>query len=219
MGGEKYSQEEPIHKVKLDSFYIGKYPVTQAEWKAIMGKRPSYFQGDNRPVENVSWHDCQKFITELNRQTDKAYRLPTEAEWEYAARGGQHSQGFIYAGSNKLNEVGWYIGNSDGETKEVGLLQSNELGLYEMSGNVWEWCEDDWHDDYHGAPNDGSSWIDTPKRWSDRVLRGGSWISNPEDCRVAARGWDDPGSAGSDIGFRLVLPSSLVEKSSNLPVS
>ncbi len=138
--------------------------------------------------------------------------MPTEAEWEYAARGGTRnatqtgaSSQTKYAGSDKLKEVGWYDANSHGETKRVGLKEPNELGLYDMSGNVWEWCEDDWHDNYKGAPADGSAWIDAPERGSNRVMRGGSWNFDAQYCRVASRTSYPPGNRWYTIGFRLAL--------------
>ena len=130
------SSEKPVHEVSLDGFYIGRYPVTQSLWRAVMGNdnNPSYFKGNERPVEQVSWQDAQVFIQKLNGLADKPYRLPTEAEWEYAARGGKQSEGYKYAGSNKLKEVAWYRGNSHSETKVVGLKYPNELGIYDMPG-------------------------------------------------------------------------------------
>ena len=198
---EARDREKPVHTVAVPSFYMAKYPVTQALWKAVMGNNPSYFQGDQRPVEQVSWDDAQAFIQQLNEQTGENYRLPTEAEWEYAARGGIYGQGFKYAGSNKLKEVGWYDGNSHGETKPVGLKFLNELGLYDMSGNVWEWCQDVWHENYDGAPKDGSAWL---KGGNDRirVVRGGAWNNVTEVCRVAYRYWDVLDSRFLNVGFR-----------------
>ena len=201
----EYNFEKPEHQVEVASFYIGQYPVTQRLWQAVMDKNPSGFQGAQRPVERVSWDDVQDFIEKLNRATGKTFRLPTEAEWEYAARGGKYSQGYTYAGSDKLKQVGWYEENSSDETHDVGLLLSNELDIYDLSGNVWEWCEDDYHRNYEGAPEDGSAWIDTP-RGDRRVLRGGSFFGAALDCRSTRRGRYRPGDRDDGIGFRLVLP-------------
>ena len=198
--------ELPIHEVELNSFYIGKYPVTQKEWEAIMGNNPSYFKGSNLPVEKVSWNDAQEFIKLLNGKTGKRYRLPTEAEWEYAAKGGNKSRGFIFSGSNKLDDVGWYRKNSNNKTHEVGQKLPNELGVYDMSGNVWEWCSD-WYDkkyynksekiNPHGPLELGF--------FSDnhRVLRGGSWYDNDNNCRSSIRYNNYPGVRYNYFGFRL----------------
>ncbi|MCB0576929.1 MAG: formylglycine-generating enzyme family protein, partial [Saprospiraceae bacterium] len=141
MGGaeeEAGNDEKPVHRVKVSTFYLGKYPVTQSVWQSVMRDNPSNFKGDNRPVEQVSWDDVQEFLKKLNSLTKQDYRLPTEAEWEFAARGGLHSEEYLYAGSDKLKQVGWYNANSNGETHEVGQKLGNELGLYDMSGNVYE---------------------------------------------------------------------------------
>ena len=209
MGSEEEdaeSWEKPIHEVNLDGFYIGKYPVTQALWKAVMDidNNPSYFKGDNRPVEHLSWHDAKGFIKKLSKITNPEYRLLTESEWEYAARGGEKSKDYEYAGSSKLKDVGWYAKNSYGETKPVGLKYPNELGIYDMSGNVWEWVEDQWHDNYKGARIDGSAWVDLEERIY-HVIRGGSWASDLWDCRVSYRNDYGPTSLGLDVGFRLGL--------------
>ena len=202
----EYESEKPAHSVHVPSFYISKYQVTQKQWEIVMGENPSNFQGENHPVESVSWDDTQAFIKKLNAQTKRTFRLPLEAEWEYAARGGRYSQGFEYAGSDKLKQVGWYNDNSENKTHEVGLLLDNELGLYDMSGNVWEWCEDDYHGSYNGAPIDGGAWVDSPKRGAFRVLRGGSYFSDAVRCRPAFRLADRPGGRDGTVGFRLVLP-------------
>jgi formylglycine-generating enzyme len=170
-----------------------------------MGSDPSNNKGcDDCPVELVSWNDIQEFLRKLNAQTGKRYRLPTEAEWEYAARGGNQSRGYLYSGGNSVDEVGWHSGNSGSKTRPVGQKKRNELGLYDMSGNVWEWCEDDWHDNYDGAPTDGRAWVDSP-RAPGRVYRGGCWGSEPLTCRAASRSYVGPTGLGAMVGFRLAL--------------
>ena len=213
---EAYDSEKPRHRVTVPDFYMGEYPVTQALWKAVMDNNPSYFEGDDHPVEQVSWDNAQDFIRRLNKATaatrpaDHWYRLPSEAEWEYAARGGKyHADGFKYAGSDRLKDVGWYEENNKTETKPVGQKSSNQLGLYDLNGNVWEWCEDDWHDNYKGAPTDGSAWIDQPLRGAFRVTRGGSWIRTARYCRVAGRVIAAPINRVYSLGFRLVLAPHL----------
>ena len=194
--------EKPAHQVTLtNNFYIGKYEVTQTLWKAVMGKRPSYFKGDNLPVEQVSWDDCQEFISKLNSITGKTFRLPTEAEWEYAARGGNKSIGYLYSGSNNLSDVAWYDGNSGNSTHAVGSKQGNELGIYDMAGNVYEWCQD-WYEDYSGSlqvnPTGATS-------GSFHVFRGGSWYSNAWFCRSSCRDYYAPDNRIYGLGLRLVL--------------
>ena len=144
---EAYGDESPVHSVTLSSYYMGETEVTQALWKAVMGNNPSRFKGDNLPVENVSWNDCQEFIRKLKQKTGKNFRLPTEAEWEYAARGGKKSNGYKYSGSNNIGSVAWYDDNSSNQIHAVKGKRLNELGLYDMSGNVWEWCSD-WYGQY-----------------------------------------------------------------------
>ena len=199
---EAYDDEKPVHSVTLSPFYMGETEVTQALWKAVMGTNPSHWEGDNLPVERVSWDDCQEFIRKLNQLTGKDFRLPTEAEWEYAARGGKRSNGYKYAGSNSLGSVAWYADNSDRKTHAVKGKSPNELGLYDMSGNVWEWCGD-WYGNY------GSGSQTNPKgagSGSCRVLRGGSWGIIAGGCRVSNRFSRDPGYRGLNVGFRLCLP-------------
>ncbi|MEO0585414.1 MAG: SUMF1/EgtB/PvdO family nonheme iron enzyme [Bacteroidota bacterium] len=188
------------YKVTLSDYAIGTYPVTQKLWQEIIGNNPSRFKGDlMRPVENVSWEDCQEFLQKLNQKTGLNYRLPTEAQWEFAARGGNLSKGFEYAGSNRLDEVGWYENNSKNTTHPVGQKASNELGLYDMSGNVWEWCQD-WYGDYpYGSHTDPQG----PTSGDYRVIRGGSWDSGWRGCRVADRYFYMPANRYFGIGFRL----------------
>ena len=209
MGGqddEASNNEEPPHEVTLSDFYIGKYPVKQEVWSTILGNEKNIFRfkGVDLPVERVAWEETQAFLEKLNILTEKKYRLLSESEWEYAARGGQKSQGYKYAGNNKLKEVGWYNENSYGATKPVGLKYPNELGIYDMSGNVWEWVEDQWHDNYKRAPTDGSAWVDRDKD-AHRVFRGGSWHNKARSCRVAYRYDFDPSYRNGPVGFRLGL--------------
>ena len=193
--------EKPTHRVSLSSFYIGKYEVTQALWKAVMGSNPSRFEGDNLPVENVSWNDCQTFLRKLNAMTGKNFRLPTEAEWEYAVRGGNRSRGYQYSGSNVLSDVAWYDDNSGSKTHNVGTKAPNELGIYDMSGNVWEWCQDRKGSYSSSAQTNPKG----PSSGSSRVYRGGSWGSGAWLCRVAFRDNYTPGSRGNGLGLRLAL--------------
>ncbi|MGX7689504.1 formylglycine-generating enzyme family protein [Flectobacillus roseus] len=199
-----YSYEQPVHSVTLSSFAIGKYEVTQAQWKTVMGVNPSTFSNcDECPVENVSWNDVQLFITKLNNLTGKIYRLPTEAEWEYAARGGKLSKGYTYSGSNTIDDVAWYTSNSSNTTHSVGQKIANELGIYDMTGNVWEWCSD-----WYGAYSSNSQTNPTgASSGTTRVLRGGSGLYNPQNSRVASRDNRTPDYRIYDIGFRVVFPS------------
>ena len=209
---EAYRDEQPVHSVTLSDYYIGETEVTQQLWCAVMGSNPSHFTGNSqRPVEQVSWDDCDTFIRELNALTGKNFRLPTEAEWEYAARGGNRSRGYKYSGSNTLSEVAWYDVNSydkgsshpDYGTHPVKQKRSNELGLYDMSGNVWEWCQD-WFDSQYYSKS--TSYNPTgPTTGSFRVYRGGSWFSGAGSCRVALRFSCYPGRSYSNLGLRLAL--------------
>jgi len=200
---EAKNYEEPAHEVSLSHYYIGKYPVTQKQWKAIMGKNPSSFKGNDRPVETVSWDDAQQFLFKLNKRTGKNYRLPTEAEWEYAARGGQHSWGYKYSGSDNLSDVGWFDENSGYKTHNVGKKKANELGIHDMCGNVMEWCSD-WYDNsyYKNSPERNPQ---GPSSGSRRVRRGGSWFSDAGHCRVSHRAGIAPNGGARGVGFRLVL--------------
>ena len=196
-----YDDEKHTHRVSLSSFYIGKYEVTQALWKAVMGSNPSNWKGDNLPVENVSWNDCQTFLRKLNAMTGKNFRLPTEAEWEFAARGGNRSRGYQYSGSNVLSYVAWYDDNSGSKTHNVGTKAPNELGIYDMSGNVREWCQD-WKGSYSSSAQTNPK---GPSSGSFRVLRGGSWYYLARDCRVTIRNSGAPDLWDDDLGLRLVL--------------
>ena len=200
-GSDAYSDERPTHQVTLSDYYIGETEVMQELWKAVMGSNPSYFSGTNLPVECVSWNDCQTFITKLNQLTGKNFRLPTEAEWEYAARGGQKSRGYKYAGSNALSDVAWYLDNSSLKTHPVKQKQANELGLYDMSGNVWEWCQD-WYGSYSSNAQTSPT---GPSSGAYRVFRGGSWFNSASYCRVAYRGYHSSGFRYYILGFRVVL--------------
>ena len=200
-GSEAFFDEKPAHQVTLSSYYIGKYEVTQALWKAVMGSNPSEFKGSRRPVGRVSWYDCQTFISKLNSLTGKRFRLPTEAEWEFASRGGTMSRGYKYSGSNTPGDVAWYNDNSKFTTHDVGMKSPNELGLYDMSGNVDEWCSD-WHDSY------SSNSQTNPTGASDgswRVIRGGSCYCFAGHCRSSKRSYHKPDESHCDLGLRLVL--------------
>ena len=207
---DPWTVEYPTHEVTLTTFSIGETEVTQALWQAVMGSNPSSFTGNlSRPVEMVSWDDCQEFIALLNQMTGRAFRLPTEAEWEYAARGGNKTLGYKYAGSDDIDEVAWYDTNScdgvgpdspDYGTHPVASKKANELGLYDMSGNVWEWCQD-WFGNYSsGAQTNPTG----PTTGDNRVYRGGSWINYAKNCRVSCRyHWGMTGA--NNIGLRLAL--------------
>ena len=199
---DPYDWEKPTHQVTLtNDYYIGKYEVTQALWKAVMGNNPSNFKGDNLPVEKVSWDDCQEFINKLNRITGKTFRLPTEAEWEYAARGGKKSRGYQYSGSNNISDVAWYSDNSGNMTNDVGSKQANELGIYDMTGNVLEWCQDRYgrYDSFSQVNPTGAN------SGSDRVYRGGSWSYTARYCRSSYRYFITPDDHCNFLGLRLVL--------------
>jgi len=201
--GDCSNNEKPAHKVTLNDFYIGKYEVTQQQWTAIMGNNPSRFKGEDNPVETVSWYEVQEFIRILNKKTGKKYRLPTEAEWEYAARGGSQSKGYKYSGSNNPEDVAWFSGNSTKKTYPVGTKQANELDIYDMSGNVWEWCNDLYDSNYYPiSPKRNPSGSDLG---SKRVYRGGSWNLGDLFCRSAYRNSYSPDYKHASIGFRLVL--------------
>ena len=211
-GSDAYRDEKPAHQVTLSDFCIGETEVTQALWQAVMGNNPSYFTGNpQRPVESVSWNDCQEFITKLNELTGETFRLPTEAEWEYTARGGNKSMGYQYAGGSTIGDVAWYKENAEnvGETSPdygthtVATKSPNELGLYDMSGNVWEWCQD-WYGSsyYYSSPS-----TNPPGASSGvfRVNRGGGWNNAAINCRVSVRFSLAPASTDDYLGLRLAL--------------
>ena len=195
------TDEWPAHNVTLSAFSIGRYEVTQEEWEAVMGSNPSKNKGDRKPVENVSWSDCQEFITRLNAITDKKFRLPTEAEWEYAARGGSHSKGYKFPGGNDILEVAWMDQNSENVTHQVGMKIPNELGLYDMAGNVWEWCAN-WYLPYTSLMKASNK---KGKTAPIRVLRGGGYKSSSTFCRVSFRGGNKPNEKDFRFGLRLAM--------------
>ena len=195
------SDEKPVHSVTLSSYYIGKTEVTQALWQAVMGSNPSNFKGADLPVECVSWNDCQEFIQKLNRLTGRNFRLPTEAEWEFACRGGNNSRGYKYSGSNDIDNVAWYWDNSGGKTHPVGTKAPNELGIYDMSGNVWEWCSD-WYANYTSNSQTNPS---GPQSGLSRVFRGGSWDNSARICRSSLRLNNTPKNRYHILGLRLAL--------------
>ena len=198
---DAYDIEEPVHSVTLSSYYIGKTEVTQALWKAVMGSNPSKFKGENLPVENVSWDDCQVFVRKLNSLTGQNFRLPTEAEWEFACRGGNNSLGYKYSGSDNIDNVAWFDCNSGRKTHFVATKSPNELGIYDMSGNVWEWCSD-WYDKYSSGAQANPK---GPESGSDRVCRGGSWGGIVRGCRSSDRYDADPSGRDDGLGLRLAL--------------
>lgn len=208
---ESYHTEQPKHWVDLTAFELAEFPVTQALWQHVYEwlteaersntpSNPSRFRGAHRPVEMVNWHQATAFCTALTRLTGILYRLPSEAEWEYAARCGRRDR--LYAGGNLLREVGWYYENSGEETRPVGLLYPNDWGLYDLSGNVWEWCADHWHESYLRAPKDGMAWISDDEN-NNRVVRGGAGGSSPRLCRCANRSWFSPDYHANNLSFRL----------------
>ena len=209
---DTYGDEKPAHRVTLDDYYIGQTEVTQELWQAVMGNNPSKFKGNKHPVECVSWNDCQTFISRVNSLTGQRFRLPTEAEWEYAARGGNQRRGYKYSGSNFLSDVAWYYDNAfdgidddspDYGTHNVATKSPNELGIYDMTGNVFEWCQD-WEDgDYYSRSPQSNPM--GPSSGSSRVYRGGSWNYGAWSCRVACRFCHAPDDRDYFLGLRLVL--------------
>ena len=205
-GSDARDDEKPTHSVTLSSYYMGETEVTQALWQAVMGSNPSGFSGSDLPVERVSWNDCQTFINKLNQLlagqlNGRQFALPTEAQWEYAARGGKQSRGYKYSGSNTLGDVAWYGNNSSSTTYAVGTKQANELGLYDMSGNVYEWCQD-WEGSYNSSAQTDPT---GPSTGSSRAFRGGSWYDSAGPCRVSSRNDYTPDFSYLNLGLRLSL--------------
>ncbi|RMD99293.1 MAG: formylglycine-generating enzyme family protein [Bacteroidetes bacterium] len=214
-----YDREKPAHRVRLSDFWMGRWQVTQRLYEAVMGENPSNFKGSPRlPVENVNWHDAQTFCEKLNgmdevqafiktKGLEGSFRLPTEAEWEYTASGGRYSAGYRYAGSDHLPQVGWYDGNSGDQTHEVGLLLPNELGPYDMSGNVREWCADWYSGSYYAACKENEPIQDPqgPDEGDNRVLRGGSYFNDPQNGRACLRHYSHPDYRNDHLGFRVAF--------------
>jgi formylglycine-generating enzyme required for sulfatase activity len=218
--GEGFGSERPQHNVTVKQFFLGRYQVTQEQWARVatlpkeiddIQPDPSSFKGKRLPIERVSWYDVKEFCARLSKKTGGEYRLPSEAEWEYACRAGTTTP--FHFGSTITTELANYDGNSvyrDGKkgeyrkkTTEVGVFPPNPFGLYDMHGNVWEWCQDQYHNSYDGAPEDGSAWLDENNSQS-RMLRGGSWNGDPEYCRSAIRDINDAGVRNFNVGFRVV---------------
>ena len=215
--------ENPQHKVNIKPFFMGKFAVTQAQYQEIMGKNPSNYEGNKHPVDNLFWDDANKFCQKLTEKTGRTYRLPSEAEWEYACRAGTTTP--FHFGETITTDLANFNGNRSyadapkGEyreqTTEVGNFPPNAFGLYDMHGNLWEWCQDTWHENYNGAPDDGSAWVDIGNNIADsmrsnyeRVLRGGSWIENSSFCRSAYRRLEKPLAHIGNFGFRVVCNSA-----------
>ena len=200
-----YKNEMPQYRVNLQEFYLGKYPITQEQYQAVIGNNPSKFKNNPKnPVETVSWDDAQAFCQKLSAKTGKKYRLPSEAEWEYACRAGTQTRYYFGNNEYQLGEYAWYRDNSGSKPHPVGQKKPNNWGLYDMHGNVWEWCEDGWHENYQNAPTDGTAWNENHSVTNPRVLRGGSWLNNPRNCRSAAR--FNFSSRYAYNGFRVVSP-------------
>ncbi|MDR3297537.1 MAG: formylglycine-generating enzyme family protein [Prevotellaceae bacterium] len=200
-GADCYEGEKLTHQVTVGNFYLCKYEITQAQWTTVMGGNPSYWSGANLPVEGITWVEVQEFIDRLNLKTGKNYRLPTEAEWEFAARGGRKTMGYKYSGSNNPKEVAWYSENAGEQTHPVGTLKPNELGLHDMSGNVWEWCSD-YYDEYDRKAQTNPT---GPVIGVYRALRGSSWDYRARYIRVSRRDYRAADYRYSDVGFRIAL--------------
>jgi len=200
--GSGEGDDKPAHEVHINAFKMMKFEVTQALFRSVMGKNPSYFKGDDLPVERVSWIDVQTFIKQLNFKTGRSFRLPTEAEWEYAARAGHRTRYGWHGGADKAYLYAWFGEGSNEKTHPVGQKRANDFGLYDMHGNVWEWVEDCWNGSYVDAPGDGRAW--KSGECSKRVLRGGSWDNDVNYLRSAYRTWFSRSSRYDTLGFRLV---------------
>ena len=199
---EAQNHEFPTHNVTLSTFYIGQIEVTQELWVAVMDNNPSKFKGSKLPVEMLTWVDCQKFITKLNQLTGEQFRLPTEAEWEFAARGGNKRKKYKYCGGNVLEDLAWFGDNSGGKTHKVGTKRANELGIFDMSGNVWEWCGD-WYGSYNPSQQENPT---GPDQSSERVIRGGGWNDGASSCRISNRlNWDANNRSIGNLGLRLAM--------------
>jgi len=209
MGSTEYPYEKPVHAVVVDRFSIGKYEVTQEQWRAVMESNPSRFKGDMRPVETVSWIEAKEFCQILSEMTSFNFRLPTEAEWEYAARAGTRTKWSFGDDEKKLGEYAWFYGNAGGETHPVGQKKPNRFGLYDMHGNVWEWVEDHWQRNYKGAPTDGRAWLTGDNKTGDgnvsRSLRGGAWLNSDDSTRSANRSLNRADKRFNYSGFRVVV--------------
>jgi formylglycine-generating enzyme required for sulfatase activity len=209
--GEGYDDERPQHEVTVAPFLMGKYPVTQEQWETVMGKHPCRFKGARRPVENVAWDDAEEFCKRLSKKTGRAYSLPSEAQWEYACRAGTTTP--FYFGETLTTDFANYNGEFTyaseqkgiyrHETTAIGSFPPNTFGLYDMHGTIWEWCADSWHNNYQGAPADGSVW-ESGGEPSLRLVRGGSWHDNPQICRCAVRLKFNPVAGEDLVGFRVV---------------
>lgn len=206
---EAYDDEKPRHQVTLPAFWMGETPVTQGQYQAVRGSNPSRFQGDlDRPIENVTWNDADRFCQELSRKlSQEIISLPSESQWEYACRGGTDTRYFFGDDAAQQGNYAWYNGNSGNETHLVKQKKPNAWGLYDMHGNVWEWCADQWHKNYEGAPTDGSVWLSSDES-EGRLLRGGSWDSIAKHCRSAYRDHYTPAYRFNGLGFRVVCRAS-----------
>ena len=209
---EAYDDEKPRHQVTVPAFWMGETPVTQAQYQAVIGKNPSHFKGDDRPVEQVSWNDADRFCQELSKKVQETITLPSESQWEYACRAGTETRYSFGDDATQLGDYAWFEGNSNGQTHSVKQKKPNPWGLYDMHGNVWEWCMDHWHNSYTEKPaeckQDGSiSWLSSDGTKS-RLLRGGSWNLNARSCRSACRNAYYPDSRNLNFGFRVVCRSS-----------
>ncbi len=205
MGSASYDgDEKPVHEVTIPKpFKMSITTITQPQYEAVMGSNPSEFNGAELPVEKVTWHDAVGFCVRLSEKTGHSVRLPSEAEWEYACRAGSSTEYFFGDDVSLLGKYAWFEDCSEDKTHSVGQLRANQWGLFDMHGNVWEWCHDKWHDDYKVAPTDGSAWEGGDSEF--RIFRGGSWVDDAGDCRAAYRHYSKPTVRCDDLGFRVVV--------------